>query len=152
MDLKKGMNVTIHLRTLIKQNNEEEEFLYELLGQVARVGDNLYIRYQEPQENGVTYPVTLKIFPDGQVQLVRTAQTRTRFLFNQGQVTETRYQTPYGNIELGVKTKKLHFSLKDEPISGRIEVVYDLLMATETVGNYFFELVFLEESQGKLKE
>lgn len=146
MDLKKGINVNLRLRTLINQNNEENEFLYELPGQVVRVGDNLYIRYQEPQEKGESYPVTLKIFPDGQIQLVRASQTRTRFLFNQDQVTETLYQTPYGSLAFQVKTNDLHFSLKDEPISGRVAVVYELLMDAQIVGNYFFELTFFEES------
>ena len=82
MSLKNGMNVNIYLKTKVIQGEAIEEFLFELVGQVVRVGHHLYIRYQEPQEDGVTFvPVTVKISPDESVQLTRVTDSRLRFKF-----------------------------------------------------------------------
>ena len=44
MSLKNGMNVNIYLKTKVIQGEAIEEFLFELVGQVVRVGHHLYIR------------------------------------------------------------------------------------------------------------
>ncbi|MHC5268174.1 YwiB family protein [Enterococcus sp. LJL98] len=146
MDLKKGMKVNIYLKTKIKQQETVEEFLFELVGQVVRVGNNLYIRYQEPQEDGVPeVPVTIKIAPDESVQLTRATEQRLRFQFRYEEITETMYPTPYGKMLFHVYTKHLHVSLKDSPIAGSIRVDYDLLMGNEKIGDYELYLKFSSE-------
>lgn len=143
MSLKKGMNVNIYLKTKIVQDGEIEEFLFELVGQVVRVGHNLYIRYQEPQEDGLTsIPVTIKIAPDESVQLTRVTESRLRFKFQYQEITETQYPTPYGNMLFHVYTKDLHVSLTDYPVAGKLQVHYDLLMGNERIGEYELYLEF----------
>ncbi|GGI64369.1 MULTISPECIES: DUF1934 domain-containing protein [Enterococcus] len=144
MKLKKGMPVNIFLKTMIEQKEGKEEFLYEITGQVARVGHNLYIRYEEPQADGVSFsPVTIKIYPDQSVQLIRTtAEARVRLHFQYEETTETIYKTPYGSMFFHVYTKELHTSLTDHPLAGKVRVNYDLLMQDEKIGSYEVYLEF----------
>lgn len=144
MNLKKGIPVNIFLKTVINQKEGNEEFLFELTGQVARVGNNLYVRYEEPQPDGVSFsPVTLKIYPDQSVQLIRTtADARVRLHFQYKETTETIYKTPYGSMFFHVYTQNLQISLTDQPMAGKVWVNYELLMQDEKIGNYEVYLEF----------
>ena len=103
----------------------------------------MYIRYQEPQEDGVTFvPVTVKISPDESVQLTRVTDSRLRFKFQYKEMTDTKYPTSYGSMFFQVYTKDLHVSLTDYPTTGKIRVQYDLLMVNERIGEYELYLEF----------
>lgn len=142
MDLTKGLPVAIQLKTEVKQNNETQEFLFDLQGQVVKMGDTLYIRYKETQEDGSLIPVTLKLSPDGSVQLIRSGDMRLRLKFVYREKADTSYQTPYGVMFFSTYTKDLHFSLKDQPTSGNVSVTYDLFTAGEKIGSYKLLLEF----------
>ncbi len=62
-------------------------------------------------------PVTIKLVPDGHVQLIRAGEMRMRLKFGYRERLETTYQTPYGMIQIETFTKELHVSLKDRPNS-----------------------------------
>ena len=144
MNLKNGIPVNIFLKTVINQKEGNEEFLYEITGQVARVGHNLYVRYEEPQPDGVSFsPVTIKIYPDQSVQLIRTtAEARVRLHFQYQETTETIYKTPYGSMFFHVYTQDLQISLTDHPMAGTVRVNYELLMQDEKIGTYEVYLKF----------
>ncbi|GAA3017177.1 DUF1934 domain-containing protein [Tetragenococcus solitarius] len=143
MESTRGIPVSIHLKTEVKQENETEEFLFDITGRVIRMGNTLYIRYKEEQEDGSDpVPVTMKIFPDGAVQLVRSGEIRTRLKFIYGEKFETSYQTPYGTIFLTTHTKDLHFTLNDRPMAGKVTIEYDLFVAEQRVGSYHLLLEF----------
>ncbi len=66
-----GTPISIKLRTKVMQNGEHQDFFFDLKGQMVKIGDTLYIRYQEIQENTAEeIPVTIKLVPDGHVQLI----------------------------------------------------------------------------------
>ncbi len=142
MDLTKGIPVAIHLKTEVLQNDERQEFLFDLTGQVVKMGDTLYIRYKEEQTDGSTVPVTMKILPDGAIQLIRAGEMRLRLKFIYREQANTSYQTPYGVMYFSTYTNDLHFSLKDQPLAGKVSVAYDLFTADEKVGAYKLSLEF----------
>lgn len=143
MDLTHGLPISIHLETKVMQHGETADFLYDLTGQIIKMGDILYIRYKEIQEDTKEeIPVTVKIEPDGSVQLTRSGEIRTRLKFSYHETVETSYRTPYGMFQIQTYTHHLRFSLKDRPISGRVIVDYDLLSMNEKVGEYHFTLSF----------
>jgi len=143
VDLAKGVPVNIHLETKVRQNNDVEHFLFDLKGQVIRMGDTLYIRYKEEQTDGKeAVSVTMKVFPDGSIQLIRSGEMRLRLRFIYRQMYETNYQTPYGVMFFSTYTKDLHFSLADRPTSGKVRIDYDLYMAKEKIGEYQISLDF----------
>lgn len=102
----------------------------------------LYIRYKELQEDGQEIPVTMKISPDGSIQLIRSGEMRLRLKFVYREKTDTSYQTPYGVIFFSTYTQDLHFSLTDQPTAGKVSIEYDLFTGGEKVGNYKIALEF----------
>lgn len=140
-DVTKGIPVSIKLQTKVRQQGEVKDFLFELPGQVVTIGDTLYIRYKEVQEE-TEVPVTIKVMPDGKVQLIRSGDMRLRLQFAYREKLETSYRTPYGVFQFMTDTKQLHVSLKDRPFSGRVTVEYSLFSATEKIGDYSLHLEF----------
>ena len=76
MNINEGIPAKIKVQTKVTQNNETEDFVFDLPGQVVKMGDTLYIRYKEIQQDGQEVPVTVKVMPDSQVQLIRSGETR----------------------------------------------------------------------------
>jgi uncharacterized beta-barrel protein YwiB (DUF1934 family) len=143
MDLTTGVPVSIQLKTNVKQENEQRDFFFDLEGQIVKMGDTLYIRYkEEPAEGGPAVPVTIKIEPDGKIQLIRAGELRMRLKFGYQEKLETSYRTPYGLFQISTFTHNLRFSLKDQPVSGTILVDYDLYSQAEKIGEYHLELEF----------
>lgn len=142
MDLTQGTDVSIQLKTEVKQGGEKKDFFFDLTGQIVKIGDTLYIRYKEVLEEGQETPVTIKVEPDGKIQLIRSGELRMRLKFGYRERLETTYRTPYGLFEITTFTHNLRFSLKDQPVSGSIVIDYDLYSQSERVGEYHLELEF----------
>lgn len=143
MDLSTGVPVSIQLKTIVQQGNEQKDFFFDLEGQLVKMGDTLYIRYKEELlEDTEPTPVTIKIEPDGHVQLIRAGELRMRLRFGCQEKLDTSYRTPYGLLQISTFTHNLRVSLKDQPMSGKILVDYDLYSQTERIGEYHLELEF----------
>lgn len=143
MDLSAGVPVSIQLKTIVQQGNEQKDFFFDLEGQLVKMGDTLYIRYKEELlEDTEPTPVTIKIEPDGHVQLIRAGELRMRLRFGYQEKLDTSYRTPYGLLQISTFTHNLRVSLKDQPMSGKILVDYDLYSQTERIGEYHLELEF----------
>ena len=100
------------------------------------------LRREVQEETGQEVPVTIKIIPDGHVQLIRAGEMRMRLKFGYKERLETAYKTPYGMILIQTFTNELHVSLKDRPASGNIVIAYDLFMGEEKLGEYHLTLDF----------
>ncbi|HFJ6236692.1 TPA: DUF1934 domain-containing protein [Enterococcus faecium] len=143
MELSQGTPISIKLRTKVKQQGEVQDFYFDLKGQMVTIGDTLYIRYKEIQEEtGDEIPVTIKLVPDGHVQLIRAGEMRMRLKFGYKERLETAYRTPYGMIQIATFTKELHVSLKDRPTAGKVRIDYDLFMGLKKIGEYYLTLDF----------
>lgn len=143
MERSNGTPISIKLRTKVQQNGEQQDFFFDLKGQMVKIGDTLYIRYQEVQEGtNKEVPVTIKLMPDGHIQLIRAGEMRMRLKFGYRERLETIYKTPYGMIQVETFTKELHVSLKDRPTAGKVLIDYDLFMGSEKLGEYYLTLDF----------
>ena len=142
MNINEGIPAKIKVQTKVTQNNETEDFVFDLPGQVVKMGDTLYIRYKEIQQDGQEVPVTVKVMPDSQVQLIRSGETRMRMRFAYREKMETSYKTPFGIFMITTYANEMHVSLKDRPFSGIITIDYSLLMKDEKVGDYQMVLEF----------
>ncbi|OJG84563.1 hypothetical protein RV13_GL001818 [Enterococcus raffinosus] len=140
--INEGIPAKINVQTKVTQNNETEDFVFDLPGQVVKMGDTLYIRYKEIQPDGQEIPVTVKVTPDSQVQLIRSGEARMRMRFAYREKMDTTYKTPFGIFMISTYAKNLHVSLKDRPFSGIITIDYALYMKEEKVGDYHLVLEF----------
>ncbi|KRO17280.1 DUF1934 domain-containing protein [Lacticaseibacillus saniviri] len=146
MDLSSGIPIQIHLETYVTQEGETEQHLFDEPGTLVQMGDNLYIRYQETdEESGTTYPVTLKVQGDGDIQLSRGASdsdTQLKLHFVNERRIITRYRTPYGVIPVETATPRIDMEFTDDPVSGEIYVEYQLFANEQHLGDYRMRLLF----------
>lgn len=142
---KNSLPISIELRTEIFQEGQLDEHYFNVPGQFVTVGNNVYLRYQEPvQEGETTEPVnvTIKIEPDGSVQLIRADEHRMRLRFSYQEENYTNYRTPYGAFQIRTVTSNIRVTLKDRPVSGNVAVDYELYGGEERLGVYHLRLQF----------
>lgn len=139
--LKNGMPALINMETSYVQNGETHHHSFEENGKVVYMNDSYYIRFEEVYE-GETIPVTVKINPDGSVNLIRRSEKTMRLAFNSHQDTETQYKTPVGIMPIQVVTEDLRVSYYDRPFAGRVWVDYALYMNEQKLGDYQLRLRF----------
>lgn len=142
MEVKNGQKIAIHLETQMTQQGQNEKFVLDVPGQLVKIGTTIYIRYAEIAETGEKIPVTVKIQPEGPVQIMRGKETHSRLKFLYETTLSMPYPTPYGVFTIESFTKNLHFSLKDKPFSGTLMLDYDLFLQNEKLGSYEMRLSF----------
>lgn len=83
-----------------------------------------YLLYDEAME-GFKETVKTKVkFGEGGLEIVRSGPVSVRMLFEENTKNMTSYNTPYGNIILGINTKKI--SISDSPDNILVSVDYSL--------------------------
>lgn len=142
---KSGIPISVKLRTKISQDNHHQSFLHESIGQAVRVGENWYIRYEEDREGQQPITVMIKLTSDGSIHLIRNGIQKTKLIFHPKLVTQSNYQTPYGIIVLTNQTHHLSVHFTEEPLSGNIDIYYELFSGEEhSIGKYQLHLEFKE--------
>ncbi|SFK39969.1 Uncharacterized beta-barrel protein YwiB, DUF1934 family [Marinilactibacillus piezotolerans] len=140
--LTNGMPAEVIMETSYVQNEETHHHVFEEQGRVIYMNNSYYIRYEENYPNEPAVPVTVKINPDGVVNLIRRGENKTRLTFSSDQITETQYKTPMGIMPIHIETQSLKISYYDRPFAGRIAVNYKLHFNGEVLGSYQIRLRF----------
>ncbi len=136
--------IKLHLHTSIDQAGQHEEHTFDENGEVTQVGSSLYIRYFETSE-GQGLPVMVKVASDGTVQLSRgnsKTDSQVKLYFNSKVPTLANYRTPYGRIPLKTVTNNLVVKIKAQPLSGEINLMYQLFDQEQNIGDYRLRLLF----------
>jgi len=143
VDLTQALPIAIHLETVTVQEDTRQDFVIDVDGQIVKIGDTLYIRYKEEATDATEeIPVTIKILPDGSIQLIRAGEMRLRLKFTYKERNESQYKAPFGMLFFSTYTHNLHVSLTDKPIAGAVSLLYDLYMAEQKIGEYSLSLTF----------
>lgn len=146
MDISTGLPIAIHLETVVTQDGEATQHVFDEQGQLVQMGQTLYIRYKETSEDDHSLvPVTLKVEPDGDLKLTRgdaASGQRLHLRFSRNTRVIARYQTPYGEIPIETVTPRLDIRIKNRPVSGEIYVAYQLFAGRDHLGDYRLHLVF----------
>lgn len=89
-----------------------------------RKNGSQYLFYRETQE-GYEQPSKSRIkFKNGLVELTRQGLVETHMVFEEGRKHMSRYSMPYGELLLGIDTKKV--TLKEQEDDIRVEIDYSL--------------------------
>lgn len=87
------------------------------------------------QESGQTEPervVTTLAATADRVALERTGALRSQMIFEEGREHQSVYQTPYGTLELVIRTRTLFSNLDSQ--GGEIRLAYDLALGGAETG------------------
>lgn len=95
-------------------------------GRYYRKNDSHYVIYEERME-GLEEPVTNRMkFRDGTVELSRSGPLRMRMVFQENKKHLTGYHTPYGQMLLGITTKRLEIVRQQDGVGIDIEYALDV--------------------------
>ena len=146
MDLSQGVPIQIHLETFVTQGEDNETHVFDEPGTWVQMGNALYIRYQEVDEDaGTSMPVTMKLREDGDVQLSRgssNGDTQLKLFFANEKRVLTRYRTPYGIIPVETVTPRIDVRMTTEPVAGEVYIEYQLFANNQHLGDYRLRLQF----------
>lgn len=106
------------------EENDENNVVSRYDAEYFKKNDSHYLIYEEMQE-GFSKAVRNRIkCKDKLVELTRQGLMQTHMVFEEGQKHVTQYVTPYGEISLGIDTKRI--ALEEQAHSITITVEYVL--------------------------
>lgn len=107
----------------IEDNNNIET---AVAGTYYEKNGNHYVLYDEAME-GFSEPVKNKVkFGTRFLELSRSGTVNAHMVFEENKKHMTNYRTPYGNIPLGIDTKKIHIAQQPDRIIVNVEYVLDM--------------------------
>ena len=115
-------------------------------GRLARDGTGYTLSYQESELTGLEGTLTTIQVDGGQVTLMRVGEFNSQLVFQEGRRHLSMYNTPYGAMSIGVKTRHLMASLTDQ--GGDIEVDYTIEVDHALAGRTVFRINVKESESG----
>lgn len=121
-------DVLISLRGLqFDQSDAEAEKIETIMaGNYYEKNGNHYVLFDEVME-GFTEPVKNRIkFGEHALELTRSGAVNVHMIFEENRKNMTSYQTPYGNILIGIDTQKIHITQDAERIIVDVDYALDI--------------------------
>lgn len=130
----KRMKKKAIISILSKQFAEEEDTIEVVTpGDFYKEDDCYYATYKETEISGMEgTTTTLKIYPE-KFSLNRFGTTNANMDFKRNSENITLYNTPYGVLELKIKTKELDVNINDE--GGEVFVYYNMSVSGQKPQN-----------------
>lgn len=116
-------NVVITLSGLQRAVSEDEPVEVISAGTYMRKEDVHYLSYEEADEDGKITKNRIKITPDS-LEMTKQGGITTRMIFVKGQKQYACYETPFGDMTLGMTTKSLGVTEEEDGLLA--ELLYDL--------------------------
>lgn len=143
-------NVIISIRGLQSfedNGNDSIELVTE--GRLADHGDDgLILSYQESELTGMEGTETiLHMGSDGIVTLLRTGQFNSQMIFEEGERHLSLYQTPYGDMAIGIHANRVHSTLNMD--GGELEIAYAIEIDNTLTGRNLFKIQVREDTRTK---
>lgn len=104
---------------------EPQEIRLLTEGKLYRRAEETVIAYRETEQSGLGRTMTtLKVLPDGAIELLRMGDTSMKMHFLKGDRHLTQLDTPYGMLQIGLLTHEASADLGQE--QGDIAIRYSL--------------------------
>ncbi len=127
----------------IQRDMDSKEVKSELVsaGKYYEKNGARYFVYKESEITGMEGVTTvIKLQADGTLILLRLGKIRQKQEYAVGKVKKSLYETPFGDIEVSMKTYEIKVDMVDG--IGRIYLAYDVLLGelTSTYNQLFMEI------------
>lgn len=118
---------------------EEEPVELVTTGKLEPLGDDCYtLSYQESEVTGFAGTLTTIQVEPNRVTLQRVGAVNSQMVFEEGRSHLSMYDTPYGALSVGIRTRKMRSTLGDS--GGEVEVHYALEIEHGAVGQSVFHI------------
>jgi len=137
------VNVDLSIETL--QSGELTHTKISEPGKFTQIGKSIYLKFNESLENNDKASILVKITEAGEIHLKRVAESTnlaSLLYFTHQEHNSGHLETGYGVLPLETYTKDSKVEIVSNPLSGKINIDYDLIYDNNVVGNYKFRLIF----------
>ncbi|MGM8214943.1 DUF1934 domain-containing protein [Bacillaceae bacterium W0354] len=138
------LNVNINIYTEIEDENGSEAINRMEKGTFIQKGGVHVIKYDEDIEEVGLVNTTVVIYDD-RITVKREGALKMHQIFKIGQNTESTYRHPYGMFRMETTTHRMEYLKGIGNRSGRIFIVYDVVLNEQEPRTHIFELQFQEE-------
>jgi len=139
----KLLNIEINIYTEIEDEGGSE-IIHQTEKGTLRKGNGVHmIKYEEDMEGAGMVSTTIIIYDD-RITLKRDGAVRMHQVFKIGAPTESVYQHQYGSFRMETTTHRMEYIKGIENKSGRLFIVYDVILNDQEPRNHTFELQFEE--------
>ena len=107
-------------------------------GKLAVQDGALCLSYEESELTGMEGTTTVFQVEPEKVTLLRLGSVQSEMVFEEGRRHMSLYSTPYGNMEIGVRARRLNSTL--ELTGGRLEIDYDIEINHMLAGQSLFRI------------
>lgn len=116
-------------------------------GKLAVQDGALCLSYEESELTGMEGTTTVFQVEPEKVTLLRLGNVQSEMVFEEGRRHMSLYSTPYGNMEIGVRARRLNSTL--ELTGGRLEIDYDIEINHMLAGQSLFRIDVRENTPVK---
>lgn len=116
-------------------------------GKLAVQDGALCLSYEESELTGMEGTTTVFQVEPEKVTLLRLGSVQSEMVFEEGRRHMSLYSTPYGNLEIGVRARRLNSTL--ELTGGRLEIDYDIEINHMLAGQSLFRIDVRENTPVK---
>lgn len=122
-----------------KQSNDSNDVIQVVTpGKFYKKNKCYYVIYKETEISGMEGTTTTFKIEDNKFSLVRIGTTSAKIQFEQDMKNVSMYNTPYGTMEVEIKTNKLDIDVNEN--GGRVYIDYDLYFAGQDPQKTFLEV------------
>lgn len=133
---------------------ETEDDMIELVtqGQLLDCGDDgLTLTYQESELTGMQGTLTtFQVEKTGRITLLRMGEVNSQMVFEEGRRHLSLYQTPFGNMSVGILANKVKNTLN--MAGGDLEIDYAIEIDHALAGQNLFRIHVREDCRNNIKQ
>ena len=116
-------DVLLSIKGLYTEDNEDADSIETLTPAEFYIKEDVYYLFFEEIMDDTTGVTKSRIkYSDKCFELTRKGEVSVHLLFEEGKKTLNTYQIPYGNLVVGLDTKRIHMNETDDEI--RIVIDY----------------------------
>lgn len=121
------------------EHPDMEEDVIEVInvGVYKLIAGNEYIKYDEVYDSGEKSKTIIKLHDKG-VEITKKGELSTHMSFIPGEKTVNLYETPFGNVHMGIYSKSVDVIRQEEKIS--IKVRYSLEINCQHISDSSVEI------------
>ncbi|MDD5938810.1 MAG: DUF1934 domain-containing protein [Clostridiales bacterium] len=108
------------------------------------------LSYQESEVTGMAGTLTTFQIEKDCITLVRAGEVNSQMVFQEGRRHLSMYETPYGQLALGVNTRRMRADLNDK--GGDIEIDYNIEIDHRVAGVNTFQISVREKKPGAIPQ
>lgn len=122
----KDVLVTISGLQIMKQEEDSEPVEVITAGDYYKKNDKHYVIYDEVMEGFEGTTKNIIKLQDGCVDITKRGVTNVHMVFEKNKKNMTCYQTPFGNIMLGISAKDIQIKEQEDDISVNLKYALEL--------------------------